>query len=82
LFEAPPLGWHSREILKEIGYGPRFEELVTAGVVVTAEEHCDCWRSGCHFRDQAAGKVLLDITRTHESIPWSALFLKCLWKYG
>jgi hypothetical protein len=39
LLGAPPLGWHSREILKEIGYGLRFEELVTAGVVVTAEEH-------------------------------------------
>jgi hypothetical protein len=39
LFGAPPLGRHSREILKEIGYGLRFEELVTAGVVATAEEH-------------------------------------------
>jgi crotonobetainyl-CoA:carnitine CoA-transferase CaiB-like acyl-CoA transferase len=39
LFGAPPLGWHSREILKEIGYGLRFEELVTAGVVATEGEH-------------------------------------------
>jgi hypothetical protein len=37
--ELPPQGWHSREILKEIGYGLRFEELVTAGVVATAGEH-------------------------------------------
>jgi hypothetical protein len=39
LLGAPPLGWHSWEILKEIGYGLRFEELITAGVVATAEEH-------------------------------------------
>ena len=38
LFGAPPLGWHGGEILKEIGYGLQFEELVNAGVVASAEE--------------------------------------------
>jgi crotonobetainyl-CoA:carnitine CoA-transferase CaiB-like acyl-CoA transferase len=33
LFSAPPLGWHAREILGEIGYGDRLEECVNAGVV-------------------------------------------------
>jgi crotonobetainyl-CoA:carnitine CoA-transferase CaiB-like acyl-CoA transferase len=33
LFGAPRLGWHAREILDEIGYWERFEELVSAGVV-------------------------------------------------
>ena len=36
LFGAPPLGWHAREILDEIGYGNRFDEFVDAGVVGTA----------------------------------------------
>ena len=35
LFGAPPLGWHAREILEDIGYGSQFQELLNAGVVAT-----------------------------------------------
>ena len=38
LFGAPPLGWHGREIIEETGYGNRFDELVTAGVVKIPSE--------------------------------------------
>jgi crotonobetainyl-CoA:carnitine CoA-transferase CaiB-like acyl-CoA transferase len=35
LSAAPPLGWHAREILEEIGYGSQFQEFLNAGVVGT-----------------------------------------------
>jgi crotonobetainyl-CoA:carnitine CoA-transferase CaiB-like acyl-CoA transferase len=39
LFAAPPLGWHSREIVEEVGLGDRFADLVASGVVAGPREN-------------------------------------------
>ena len=39
LFAAPPLGWHSREIVEEVGLGDRFADLVATGIVVAPNEN-------------------------------------------
>jgi len=38
-FPAPPLGWHSREIVEEVGLGDRFADLVAPGVVAAPNEN-------------------------------------------
>lgn len=39
LVPAPPVGWHGREVLGEVGFGDTFSELVEKGAIAVPKEN-------------------------------------------